>query len=87
MASAHDFKGLKDTSLPNVVEYFNALGKIPDVSTNDNEQGYTLTEKKFHEAAYDAYMTGLAFLGISNSLGKFFFKIIIESTYYTYKKF
>jgi poly(A)-specific ribonuclease len=32
--------------------------------------GYTTMSDKYHEAAYDAYVTGLCFISMANYLGK-----------------
>lgn len=41
------------------------------MSAVESRFGYTLGEEKLHEAAYDAYLTGLCFLAMSNQLGMF----------------
>ena len=34
--------------------------------------GYTTLSDKYHEAAYDAYITGLCFISMANYLGNYF---------------
>jgi len=34
--------------------------------------GYTTSSEKYHEAAYDAYVTGLCFISMANYLGNYF---------------
>lgn len=34
--------------------------------------GYTTSSDKYHEAAYDAYVTGLCFISMANYLGNYF---------------
>lgn len=42
------------------------------IEIEDGFCGYTLNDKKEHEAGYDAYITGLCLLGMWNYLGEYF---------------
>ena len=42
--------------------------KMPEVSSSIDD-GYVLTTEKYHEAGYDAFITGLCFISMSNRLG------------------
>ncbi|XP_065208665.1 poly(A)-specific ribonuclease PARN-like isoform X2 [Planococcus citri] len=44
--------------------------KLADIEPESSEFGYSETESKAHEAGYDAYMTGLAFITLTAHLGK-----------------
>jgi poly(A)-specific ribonuclease len=35
----------------------------------EDGRGYTSLDEKYHEAAYDAYITGLCFITMANHLG------------------
>lgn len=39
---------------------------IPKVQSGLPEHGYCVEEQKEHEAGYDAYLTGLCFLGLAS---------------------
>jgi poly(A)-specific ribonuclease len=41
--------------------------------------GYTTLNEKYHEAAYDAYITGLCFITMANYLGNSLSVIIMVS--------
>lgn len=71
LASTSDFKNIKDSTLRALLDHFEKTSHIPAVSAAEDKFGYTLNEEKQHEAAYDAYMTGLCFLAMSNQLGMF----------------
>lgn len=64
-----EFK-IKDSTLYNLLNHFQKSSDIPKVNVAENGCGYTLNEERLHEAAYDAYVTGLCFLGMSNQIGK-----------------
>lgn len=70
LVSTMNLESLKDTSLSNIIEYYENAKKLPQVEVCENGQGYHYTDKKYHQAAYDSYMTGLAFLSMLNDLGK-----------------
>ncbi|KYN27188.1 Poly(A)-specific ribonuclease PARN [Trachymyrmex cornetzi] len=42
---------------------------IPDIEPVEG-RSYSLSREKYHEAGYDAYITGLCFIALSNYLGK-----------------
>ncbi|KAK6624118.1 hypothetical protein RUM44_010976 [Polyplax serrata] len=69
LVSTMNLESLKDTSLSNIIEYYENAKKLPQVEVCENGQGYHYTDKKYHQAAYDSYMTGLAFLSMLNDLG------------------
>ena len=41
---------------------------LPSVTPDTPQSGYCQEEEKYHEAAYDAYITGLCFIAMSNRL-------------------
>ena len=43
--------------------------RLPDVRGSRDGEGYDLESEKYHEAGYDAFVTGLCFIGLSNRLG------------------
>jgi len=47
--------------------------------------GYTTLTDKYHEAAYDAYVTGLCFISMANYLGNYFTVHSILSCVYVYE--
>lgn len=62
----------------NLEELFKTVSKdpfsIPEVDSVQ-EKSYTRCNQKIHEAGYDAYMTGLCFIALSNYLGWFIISI------------
>merc|ERR1712111_56823 len=42
--------------------------KMPHVSPAEPDQGYDLSDEKYHEAGYDAFVTGLCFLSMAQRL-------------------
>lgn len=50
---------------------------IPDVQSIEGRD-YSLATEKFHEAGYDAYITGLCFIALSNYLGEYKYITIIQ---------
>ncbi|TRY79724.1 hypothetical protein TCAL_13099 [Tigriopus californicus] len=42
---------------------------MPDVKAVSVDSGYELESEKYHEAGYDAFITGLCFIAMSNHLG------------------
>lgn len=44
--------------------------KLPSVKPVTPELGYQEDDEKYHEAAYDAYITGLCFIAMSNRFGQ-----------------
>lgn len=51
------------------------LNWIYFIEIDDGAEGYCLSEPKEHEAGYDAYITGLSFLGMWKYLGKYTFHL------------
>eukprot|EP00095_Tigriopus_kingsejongensis_P008480 snap_masked-scaffold18_size714446-processed-gene-4.9 protein:Tk08480 transcript:snap_masked-scaffold18_size714446-processed-gene-4.9-mRNA-1 annotation:"hypothetical protein SINV_07959" len=71
MGSQFPFKDeISNTSLE---ELKNALQgrpfNLPEVKPATPATGYSLSTDKYHEAGYDAYVTGLCFIGMANHLG------------------
>lgn len=71
MCSAPPFKDILTTTA--LVNLLNALKEkpfsMPDVDCEEGK-GYKSVELKYHEAGFDAYMTGLVFLSLGNFLKK-----------------
>ncbi|XKL67209.1 hypothetical protein PGB90_010629 [Kerria lacca] len=44
--------------------------QFPEAEAENAECGYSMTERKSHEAGFDAYTTGLAFIALTSYLGK-----------------
>lgn len=40
--------------------------KLPEVASGSEEHSYSMDQEKQHEAGYDAYLTGLCFLGLAS---------------------
>lgn len=75
MATVSKFKNIKDTSLSTIVEYLKNNNEIPVVNETEPGSGYNLKNNNLHEAAYDAYITGLSFLAMCKILGKVLMKL------------
>lgn len=67
-ATNPEFK-IKDSTLYSLLDHFQNSTDIPEVKVAGNGLGYNLGYDRLHEAAYDAYITGLCFLGMSNQIG------------------
>lgn len=74
MATTPELQYNKDTSLFNIVNHYKSIDLIPEVNSVENSKGYSLSDENFHEAAYDAFLTGLSFLAMSKILGNILFK-------------
>jgi hypothetical protein len=48
----------------------------------EDGHGYTTSNDKYHEAAYDAYITGLCFITMANYLGTSLSVIILVSVHF-----
>lgn len=68
-ATNPEFK-IKDSTLYNLLDHLQKSEDVPVVEAAGNGSGYTLGDERLHEAAYDAYITGLCFLGMSNRIGR-----------------
>ncbi|XP_018397001.1 PREDICTED: poly(A)-specific ribonuclease PARN-like isoform X2 [Cyphomyrmex costatus] len=70
ICQSQQFKELVSSSNLNLL--INIMSKppfsIPDVEPVE-DRSYSVSRKKFHEAGYDAYITGLCFIALSNYLG------------------
>lgn len=71
MCQSQQFKDRVSSS--NLSVLLDIMGKfpfsIPDVEAIEGRSYSTLTDKT-HEAGYDAYITGLCFIAMSNYLGQ-----------------
>ncbi|KFM74655.1 Poly(A)-specific ribonuclease PARN, partial [Stegodyphus mimosarum] len=71
MASSEKFRSLFETT--HLFELFKQLqGKafdMPKVEAEDGFKGYNIDSKKLHEAGFDAFITGLCYIGLSTKLG------------------
>ena len=48
-------------------------------------RGYTTSSDKYHEAAYDAYVTGLCFISMANYLGNYITNNSLSWSLYMYE--
>uniref|UniRef100_A0A1B6DFL6 Poly(A)-specific ribonuclease RNA-binding domain-containing protein n=1 Tax=Clastoptera arizonana TaxID=38151 RepID=A0A1B6DFL6_9HEMI len=71
MCSSPEFKELiPSTVLSHVMSKINeAPFQLVNVEPEDSNYGYNTSEEKAHEAGYDAYITGVAFLSLAHYLG------------------
>ena len=72
MASTYPFKD--EISNSSLEELMNTVSQkpyeMPKIEPHMSDCGYNLTTEKYHEAGYDAFVTGLCFIAMSNRLGK-----------------
>lgn len=80
MASTSDFKNIKQTTLDELLTHFQNSNSVPEVDIYQDGVGYKLSEDKFHEAAYDAYITGLCFLAMSRQIGNLSLNVCLYVT-------
>ncbi|RZB38999.1 poly(A)-specific ribonuclease PARN [Asbolus verrucosus] len=82
MASSEDFKDLiPSTILKDLIETTSKTPfQLPPIAIEDEGQGYSVEDKKEHEAGYDAYITGVCFLSMWSYLGKLN-EISLEDTF------
>ncbi|XP_072319625.1 poly(A)-specific ribonuclease PARN isoform X2 [Eucyclogobius newberryi] len=73
MSSTQPFKELiTNTSLAELEKQLKESPfKCPQVETADSFPSYDTAQEQLHEAGYDAYITGLCFISMTNYLGSF----------------
>ncbi|XP_064633284.1 poly(A)-specific ribonuclease PARN-like isoform X2 [Lineus longissimus] len=73
MASIHPFREhIMSSNLGDLQKILECSPfRKPEVVTAENFPSYDTQTEKLHEAGYDAYITGLSFIGLANYLGNF----------------